>query len=89
MDALIDAAIEACGSAAALSRRIKVHPSNISAWRAGTRSVPMGDVILMAKASGVPPFEWLRTEILQHYEGTEKWQLLDLAMSEIERDTIF
>ncbi len=77
---LIDQAAEAAGSPSKLARLLEVSAGNVSDWKAGRRSCPVADVVLMAEIAGLPAEEWAARAVVAQYEGTSKGDKLFRAL---------
>ena len=86
LNKLIDQASANCGSDYKLALTIHASRSNLSAWRAGTRSVPVGDLALMAELAGLDAVAITNKAILDLYVNTPKADLVRSALN-LERRT--
>lgn len=77
---LIDRASEAAGGPSKLARLLEVSAGNVSDWKAGRRSCPVADVVLMAELAGLPADEWAARAVVAQYEGTSKGDKLFRAL---------
>lgn len=69
---LINLASAAAGNDLKLAALLGQHRSTISQWRSGAKTIPAGDIALMAELSGLDPIAWGARAIAAGYEGTAK-----------------
>lgn len=77
---LIEQASSAAGSDYRLAQMLEVPRQNLSAWKNGRKSCPIGDVALMAQVAGLKPEEWVARALVAQYEGTSKGDKLYRAL---------
>jgi hypothetical protein len=77
---LIEQASSAAGSDYRLAQLLEVPRQNLSAWKNGRKSCPVGDVVLMAEIAGLPAEEWAARAVVAQYEGTSKGDKLFRAL---------
>jgi hypothetical protein len=80
LDQLIDEASRAAGSDYKLAQMLETPRSAVSMWRAGTRTCPAGDQVLMASIAGLKTEEWAARALVAQYEGTSKGDKLFRAL---------
>jgi len=69
---LIDLASAAAGNDLKLAALLGTHRSYVSQWRSGVKTIPAGDIALMAEIAGLDPIAWGARAIAHGYEGTAK-----------------
>lgn len=80
LDQLIEQASAAAGSDYKLAAMLEQPRSAVSMWKAGKRSCPAGDQVLMASIAGLKPEEWAARALVAQYEGTSKGDKLYRAL---------
>lgn len=80
LDQLIEKASTAAGSDYKLAALLEVPRQNLSAWKHGRKTCPVGDVALMAEIAGLKPEEWIARAVVKQYEGTSKGDKLFRAL---------
>jgi len=77
---LINMASAKAGSDYALAKMLDTPRSAVSMWKAGKRSCPVGDQVLMAEIAGLDAREWNDRALVAQYEGTPKGDKLYRAL---------
>jgi hypothetical protein len=80
LETLIDKAQEKVGSDYKLAKTLGQPRSAISMWRAGKRSCPVADQVLMAELAGLDPQAWSARALIAQHEGTAKGEALYKAL---------
>lgn len=80
LDDLISRASQVAGGDSKLAALIEVPKQNLSAWKKGKKTCPVGDQTLMAKIAGLDANAWTARAVIAQYEGTEKGELLKQAL---------
>lgn len=80
LDQLMDKAKEKAGSDYKLAKMLKVSQGNISDWRAGRRTCPVADQVLMAEMTGLDTQAWNARATVAQYAGTPKGDMLYRAL---------
>jgi hypothetical protein len=77
---LIDEASKKAGNDNKLSKALEVNRSAVSDWRAGRKTCPAADQVLMAELAGFKAEEWAARALVAQYEGTSKGDKLFRAL---------
>lgn len=80
LDQLIEKASTAAGSDYKLAQLLEVPRQNLSAWKHGRKTCPIGDQVLMAELAGLKTEEWAARALVAQYEGTSKGDKLFRAL---------
>lgn len=80
LDQLIDKAKATAGSDYKLAKMLHVSRGNVSDWRAGRKTCPIAEQVLMANLAGLNASEWADRAIVAQYEGTPKGDMLYRAL---------